>query len=121
MSKKILLVEDEAPQSHLLSEKLKTEGLNVLLAKNGEEGLALALSEHPDLILADIIMPRKDGISMLEELRNDKWGKTAKVIMLTNLSNKEAELLEHDVVDFLVKSDHTVDEIINTVIEKVSE
>ncbi len=73
-TKKILVVEDDVPELNALRDKFTREGFSILTAKNGEEGLAIALREHPDLILLDIIMPVMDGITMLVKLREDSWG-----------------------------------------------
>ncbi|MBT6034062.1 MAG: response regulator, partial [Candidatus Jacksonbacteria bacterium] len=89
MSQKILIVEDDQSLYKALTERFEREGYSVLGAKNGEEGLSIALEEKPVLILLDIIMPKKDGISMLADLRKDEWGKNVPVIMLSNLSDTE--------------------------------
>lgn len=70
----ILIVEDDVPELNALRDKFTHEGFSILEAKNGEEGLATALREHPDLILLDIIMPVMDGMTMLVNLRKDPWG-----------------------------------------------
>ena len=116
--KKILITEDERALREILQKKFSQEkDFEVLSAKNGEEGLELALSEHPDLILLDIIMPKMDGLTMLERLRRDAWGKTVPVIMLTNLSDelKVTEAIRRGSFDYLVKSDWNI----NDVVEKV--
>ncbi len=84
--RKILIVEDDQSLLQMYSDKLKQEGFNVVFARNGEEGLALSASEIPDLILLDILLPKMDGLSMLDNLRtNSEWGKNVPVIILTNL------------------------------------
>jgi len=65
---KILIVEDEAPLRQAMVDKFNREGFWVFSAKDGEEGLNLAVQEHPNIILLDIIMPRVDGLSMLQTL-----------------------------------------------------
>lgn len=74
-SKTILVVEDQIPILQILVYRFDSEGFNVIEAKNGKDGLELALKEHPDLILLDIILPKLDGIEMLKKLRADNWGK----------------------------------------------
>ena len=105
--KKILVIEDEEPLLNALSAKLQTEGFEVLEAENGEDGLKLALKKHPDLILLDIILPKMDGITVLENLRENAWGKTVQVIILSNLSdwNNTSAAVNLNVRDYLVKSD----------------
>ena len=94
---------------------------STLEAKNGEEGLKVALREHPDLILLDIVMPKMDGMTMLRKLREDLWGKTAKVIILTNLSDNEkvAEALEQKSHEYLVKSDWRIEDVVAKVREQL--
>ncbi len=115
------VVEDEAPLRNALVEKLSREGFSVLHAKNGEEGLQTALSNHPNLILLDIIMPKMNGLEMLEKLRADAWGKTAHVIMLTNLSDNEkiAEAMHSHAFDYFVKSDIKIQEVVDKIKEKL--
>jgi len=122
MEKKILIVEDELSLLNVLQEKFENEGFDVLGAKNGKVGLGLALSEKPDLILLDIVMPIMDGITMLKELRKDKWGKDACVIMLTNLneSGKVSESLEKGVHDYLIKTDWSLKDLVKKVKRKLS-
>lgn len=73
--KKILIVEDEESLLKTLGEKFTLEGFEVVKAQNGVEGLRVALQEHPDLILLDIVMPVMGGMEMLGKLRQDDWGK----------------------------------------------
>lgn len=81
----ILVVEDESAMRRALHDKLSREGYDIVEAVNGEEGLKLALAGHPDLILLDIVMPKLNGETMLQWLREDAWGKNVPVIILSNL------------------------------------
>lgn len=92
--KTILIVEDEAPLCSALRDKLSREGFSTLEARNGEDGLVIALRDHPDLILLDILMPKMDGGTMLRRMREEsEWGMVVPVIVLTNLTNvKEKHL-----------------------------
>ena len=119
--KTILVVEDEEPMQLVLRDVLKVEGYAVLEAKNGVEGLDLALNGHPDLILLDILMPKMDGLEMLKKLREDKWGLHVPVIVLTNLSDNEdiAKAVEEDVFEYFVKTDIRIDEVIQRIREKI--
>ncbi len=119
--KRILLVEDEPAIARAMADKLTTEGFTVLRASDGEEGLAIATKEHPDLILLDVVMPKMDGMSMLTSLRKDAWGKEAKVIFLTNLSEMEAvqKATELGVFDYIVKSDWKLSDVVRKVREKI--
>ncbi len=113
---KILVVEDEASLLRALSDKLTREGFAALEAKNGAEGLEVAWREHPDLILLDIIMPVMDGWTMFQKLRQNDWGKTVPVIVLTNLSadndDQKARVANLEPAYFLVKSDWKIDDLV---------
>ena len=81
IDKKILIVEDETPLRNAVSDILTFEGFGVLQAKNGQEGLDIALAEHPDLIVLDIMMPVMDGMASLRKIREDEsWGKNAHIV-----------------------------------------
>ncbi len=119
--KKVLIVEDEALLRQALFDKFTREGFCALEAKNGEEGLAIALKERPDIILLDIIMPKVNGLTMLKNLRQDEWGKNVPIIVLTNLNDAEnvSKAMESGVYDFLVKSDWKLNELIERVKNKL--
>ena len=112
--KTLLIVEDEGTLLQTLSDKFSNEQLNVLEAKDGKIGLDIALKEQPDLILLDIVMPNMDGITMLKKLRENEWGKSVKVMILTNLSDGEkvSEAFEMDTFEFLVKSDWKLEDVV---------
>ncbi|OGZ06007.1 MAG: hypothetical protein A2942_04685 [Candidatus Lloydbacteria bacterium RIFCSPLOWO2_01_FULL_50_20] len=105
--KKVLIIEDDVPLSNALRDNLEHESFVTFQAEDGEKGLDVALAEHPDLILLDLILPKKDGMDLLHQLRLDPWGKSAKVIILSNVSDtkKVAEALLQDTFEYLVKSD----------------
>ena len=118
IDKKILIVEDETPLRNAVSDILTFEGFGVLQAKNGQEGLDIALAEHPDLILLDLMMPVMDGLTMLEKLRQDpEYGKKAAVILLTNINDPEkvAMATEAGSYDFLVKSDWNIEDVVKKI------
>lgn len=125
MKKRILIIEDEVPLRNALSDKLTREGYAVLTAKNGEVGLGAALHEHPDLILLDIVMPVMDGLSMLKELRKNKWGKTARVIILTNLVSDNQRvnqyLTQTKLSYYLVKSNWKIKDVVVKVRQRLGE
>lgn len=115
LKKTVLVVEDDIMLQKALSEKLTHEGFNVLIANDGEEGLVLALEKHPDIITLDISMPRKDGLAFMDEVRQDPWGKTARIIVLTN-SVADDKMVSRIVAEqpsyYLIKSDTTLSEIV---------
>ena len=67
--KRILIIEDEQTLLQGIQHLLELENFEVLTAEDGADGIATAISEHPDLILCDIAMPRKDGFDVLEAVR----------------------------------------------------
>jgi two-component system phosphate regulon response regulator PhoB len=117
VSQTVLIVEDEQMLLSALQRKLESAGLNVLTAKDGSEGLKLALENRPDLILLDIILPLMDGITFLERLRRDEWGKQVPVIVLSNLSKASTitETKEKGVKMFLVKTDWKIDDVLQKI------
>ena len=117
MSKSILIVEDEADIREAMAEAIAQEGFTVETASNGQEGLDRAISDHPDLILLDIVMPIMDGHSFLTQLRADSWGKTAKVIMLTSMDDVQNIATAHEgaITDYLIKAHSSLDDIVKKV------
>jgi CheY-like chemotaxis protein len=84
MPKKILTVEDDKLLRESLAAMLRTQGHEVLEAVDGQEGLNVALAEHPDLVITDVRMPNMLGTEMVSKLREDDWGKQVPVIILSN-------------------------------------
>ena len=110
---KIMLVEDDNSLREIYEARLAAEGYTVVSAKDGEEALAMALKEHPDLIIADVMMPKVSGFDMLDILRSTPETKNTKIIMMTALSQAEdkarAEKLGAD--RYLVKSQVTLEDV----------
>lgn len=117
MTKKILLIEDDPLMSELYQNILVLENFEVILAKDGESGLVKAKSEHPDLILLDIMMPKIDGFEVLKTLKGATDTKGIPVIMLTNLQEQgNAEVsFESGASEYIVKSDHDPDDLIKII------
>jgi CheY-like chemotaxis protein len=116
--KKILIIEDDPSYLKLLKDQLTKNGYGIVQAKDGKEGLAIATSQHPDMIILDIKMPVMDGITMLDALRKDEYGKSAKVIILTNLEPNDKilqKVLEDVPTYYLIKSDIQLNELIEKV------
>ena len=117
--KKIALIEDDASIREMYKMKLEMEGYNIVCADDGEKALEVIKKENPDLILLDILMPKKDGFEVLKELKNsqDSGVKSIPVVMLTNLSNREdiAEAEKLGATDYLVKAKITPSEVADKV------
>ncbi len=123
--KRILIVEDEESLRNILADKLKEEDFDVDTAQDGKRGLDKALKDHPDLMLIDVMMPIMDGVEMIKNLQKDSWGKNAKMMLLTNMSDpiKMAEITSEldgnlTVFDYLVKSDWDLDSIVKKIKDK---
>lgn len=116
---KVMLVEDDNNLREIYGARLQAEGHDIVAAKDGEEALALAVKEKPDLIISDVMMPRISGFDMLDILRNAPETKNTKVIMMTALSQAEdkarADKLGAD--RYLVKSQVTLEDVANVVRE----
>ncbi len=115
-SKKILIVEDETDIRGVLADSLR-EQFTVSEGGDGEEGLAIALKEHPDLILLDVLMPKMSGTQMLQKLREDaSWGLNVPVIMLTNFSATDEDIIrkvaELKPLYYFVKSEWEIDDLL---------
>lgn len=119
MDKKILIVEDESDIREAMAEALTDAGFTVFTAENGAVGLQTALTEKPDVILLDIVMPVLDGHATLKQLREDPWGRQAKVIMLTALDDLHNVDSAHEqkITDYLIKPHSSLTEIVNKVRE----
>ena len=83
MAKTILVVDDERHIVRLVEVNLERSGYEVIAAYNGQEAVASAQAERPDMIILDVMMPRMDGFEALKELRSDSRTKDIPVIMLT--------------------------------------
>lgn len=113
--KKVLIVEDDQILRNILHEKFEGSGFIALVASDGTEGLQKSLSEHPDIIILDVLLPKMDGIQMLKKLREDAWGATVPVICLSNL-DPDAEILE-EINDshpsyYLIKSNAELSDVV---------
>lgn len=120
-NKIILVAEDEEPLRRVLKDILSFEGYQVIEAVNGEEGLDMVLKEHPDLVLLDIVMPKMDGLTMLKKLRTDEWGKSAPVMILTNLSDNDEVIktAESEGIPYFVKTDIKINDVIEKIKKKL--
>lgn len=106
-----------------LAHKFTREGFLVFDAKGGKEGIEIGLKEHPDIVLLDILMPKPDGMKVLETIRRDKeWGHKAPVIILTNLSDgdKARVAKSQGVADYMIKTDWRLEDVVNVVRERLA-
>lgn len=118
---KILIVDDEEPILNMYGAALT--GHDVHFAKNGEEGLEKAQKDNPDLILLDIIMPKFNGLDVLERLKANKETSSIPVVILTNLpeeaSADKAKAL--GAKGYFVKAEFEPDKLAKTIEQMLNE
>lgn len=114
---KIAVVEDEPAINEMYCLKLELEGFEVFAAMDGKEGLTIAETHRPSLILLDLKMPVMTGDEMLTKLRQTDWGSKTRVIILTNISRDEAphNLRLLNVDRYIVKAHYTPAQVISEV------
>jgi len=114
---KILLVEDDKMLADMYITKFSKEGMEIMRAEDGAEGLSMAKENIPDIILLDIIMPKLDGFAVLRELKKNKETENIHVLLLTNLGQSEdvEKGRELGADDYFIKANHTPAEIVEKV------
>jgi len=114
---KILLVEDDKSLREIYGVRLLAEGYDIVSAGDGEEALAMAIKERPQLIVSDVMMPKISGFDMLDILRSTTETKNIKVIMMTALSSEDQRLRGEQLgADrYLVKSQVGIEDVVRTV------
>ena len=120
---KILLVEDDKSLREIYNVRLRAEGYDIVAAGDGEEALALAIKERPDLIVSDVMMPKISGFDMLDILRSTTETKNVKVIMMTALSSEEQRQrgISLGADRYLVKSQVGIEDVVRTVHEVLND
>ena len=121
--KRILIVEDEEIMLDLLQRKLKTHGYEVLVARDGEEGLKLIKKERPDLIIMDLVMPKMDGFMVMEEIQKDEDLKKIPLIVVSN-SGQPVELnrvRDLGAKDWLIKTEFNPQELVEKIKKQLNE
>ena len=114
---KIMLVEDDKSLREIYGIRLLAEGYEIKSAGDGEEALAMAIKERPDLILSDVMMPKISGFDMLDILRSTPETKDVKVIMMTALSSEDQRARGESLGAnrYLVKSQVGIEDVVRTV------
>lgn len=117
MPKVLLIVEDDPLMSRMYQKIFTFEKYEVEMAADGEEGLAKAQATKPTIILLDVMMPKMNGLQVLERLKADPATKNIPVIILTNLAGQQdAEAaLAKGAVKYIIKSEHEPKEVADMV------
>lgn len=119
LNKKVLIVEDTKSYMFLISQKLQEEGFMVSTAENGQDGLEIAKTEKPDIILMDIEMPVMNGIESSKKIK--EAGIDVPIVFLTNMGDlKHISEATETASDYIVKSDMNVDGIVDRVRERLN-
>lgn len=118
---KVLVVEDDKFLISAYRAKLVKSGFEVQIAQDGQEAIEVLQSFVPDIILLDLVMPRKDGFVALAEIRQDPRLKNIPVIVASNLGQKEDldKAMSLGASDYIIKSDMSLDGIIAKIQEKL--
>lgn len=116
---KIVITEDDPLMSRMYQKIFSFEGFDVVMAGDGQEGLDKIRETKPTLVLLDVMMPKMNGMQVLEKLKADPDTKSIPVIMLTNLAGQQdAEAaLEKGAIKYIVKSEHDPKQVADMVKE----
>jgi DNA-binding response OmpR family regulator len=115
--KTVLLIEDDTFLSGMYVTKLSLEGFDVQIAADGEAGVREAKAILPDIVLLDILLPKKDGFAVLKEIKEDSKVKHIPVVLLTNLGQKDDvdRGLSLGAADYLIKAHFMPSEVVEKV------
>ena len=114
-SKRILLVDDDSEIVESLQMALEAKGYQILIARDGNQGLAMAEREDPDLVILDMMMPKRSGFLVLEKLRHSR-SVPLRVIMITaNEGSRHKAYAEMLGVDDYIRKPFPMDRLINSV------
>ena len=117
--KTVLVVEDDTFLAQLLTNRLQRAGLTVTRAGDGEEALRILKNTKPDLILLDIILPKKSGFEVMEEIQKDPLLKRAPIVIISNLGQDEdmARGRQLGAIEYYVKAQTSIEDLVNKVQE----
>jgi len=117
MVKKVLLIEDDPFLGSLLGNRLKRDGLEVVIAKNGGDAMKQIKADPPALILMDLILPGKSGFEIMEEIKADPQIPKIPIVIISNLG-QEADIArgrELGAVEYIVKARTSIDELVSKI------
>ena len=116
-STRVLLIDQDRFLSDICRKQLEEAGFDVTHMLHGEDGLAHATKQHPDVILLEIALPNKDGFTVLEELKGDERTQDIPVMMYSDLGSKEdvERCFDLGACDYLIKAHHTPEDVVTRV------
>ncbi len=116
-NKIVMIVEDDEHISKVYEIKLRKEEIEVSIARDGEEAVAKITAEKPNLIILDLMLPKRDGFWVLEEIKKNPLTASIPVIVLSNLGQKSDQdrVLALGANEFLVKVDYPIQQVIDKV------
>lgn len=122
IGKKVLIVEDDTLLLVTLTHQFEDAGYTVIAVNNGEAGVEKFFSEKPNAVVMDVMMPRKDGVEMLEEIRAKDPDTKVPFIVLSNANDMDyvARAMGQGAIAYLLKSDRQIDSIVKMVDEKLT-
>ena len=115
--KKILLAEDDKFIQKAYEDGFKRNGFDVIIASDGSEAMEKIRKDSPDIVLLDLIMPKKNGFDVLKEIRGDKSLKSIPVLILSNLGQDSDinKCKKIGATDYLVKADYSMSEVVSKI------
>lgn len=116
-AQKILIIEDDPFLSSLLKNRLLKEGFEITVARDGEEGLKTLSIDQPNLVLLDIILPKKSGFEVMGEIRQSPALEEIPVIIISNLGQPEdvRRGTELGVIEYFVKAKTSIDDLVQKI------
>jgi DNA-binding response OmpR family regulator len=116
---KVLLIEDDKFLRRVLEKKLSAEGFEVVSAVDGDEALEKIISDKPGIILLDIILPKKSGFLVLENVKKDPELRKIPVLIISNLGQDEdvKKGLSLGAIEYFVKAKVSLDDVVKKVKE----
>jgi len=120
---KILIVEDDSILSDLYNNTFSFAGYTTVIAKNGLEGFDKARQENPDIIFLDLMMPKMNGLELIEELKKNETTKNIPVVILSNFSDEKLakEAMAKGALAYIIKSDYEPKQVIQMADKWLSE
>lgn len=120
--KKVLLIEDDATLRDFLTTRFTEQGIEVITANDGEDGLNKMLNNNPDATVIDVMLPKKNGFTVIDEFRTKKPESSMSIIVLSNLDNMQyaANAMEKKAFAYIIKSDRSLDAVASLIEEQLT-